>query len=349
MKTEPLMQSRRRFLRGTGATVAASIAFPAILRAAGAPKFNIRLATIAFEGTSFHQTIRLLGDDWQKLSGGDVKLTVFAGGSMGDEVDAIRKIRANRLQAGMLTSVGLAEIDRSISALQLMPMMFRTWAEVDHVREKLRPQLEKAFSDKGFVMLFWADAGWVRYFCRKKILTPAEMKPMKVWSMAGDSEGAEVLKDYYRPVQLSAKDILTSLDTGMVDVVPIVPVLADAGQFVSATKHMLDLKWVPVVGATVVQKKLWDAIPADLRSKLAAAAEKRGAEVRERSRKEDETAIVAMQKRGLQVHAVTPEAQAAWEQTARSAYPKIRGRLVPEDLFDQVERLLKEFRASQGA
>jgi TRAP-type C4-dicarboxylate transport system substrate-binding protein len=266
---------------------------------------------------------------------------------MGDEVDVVRKIRADRLQAGMLTSVGLSSVDRSITALQLMPMMFRTWEEVDYVREKLRPQVEKAFAEKGFVMLFWADAGWVRYFCKKPVISPLEMKSMKVWAMRGDGEGLEIVKDYYQPVQLNAKDILTSLDTGMLDVVPIVPVLADAGQFVSVTKHMLDLKWVPVVGASVVQKKIWDAIPADLRQKLAEAAEKRGAEVRVRSRKEDESAIAAMQKRGLQVHAVTPQAQADWEKAARAAYPRIRGKIVPAPLFDEVEQLLADFRAGK--
>jgi len=348
MKFNSSPLTRRAFVRRAATTAAATAAcFPAVLRAAAAPKYNIRLATIAFEGTSFHQAIQQLAADWQKLSNGEVKLSIFAGGSMGDEADVVRKIRNDRLQAGMLTSVGLAEVDRSITALQLMPIMFRTWEEVDHVREKLRARLEKTFSDKGFVMLFWADAGWVRFFSRKPAVRPRDLKPMKVWAMRGDTEGVELMKDYYQPVQLNAKDILTSLETGMIDAVPIVPVLANAGQVVGATKHMIDLKWVPVVGATVVQRKIWETIPANLRQQLAAAAEKRGVEIRERSRKEDDLAIAAMQKRGLQVHPVPPDAQAEWDKLANEAYPKIRGKIVPADFFDEVQRHLAEFRKAK--
>lgn len=341
--------NRRTFVRRAGLTLATSACLPLVARAAAAPKYHLRLATIAPEGTSFHQSIQQLADDWQKISNGEVKLSIFAGGSMGDEADVVRKIRNDRLQAGMLTSVGLAEVDRSITALQLMPIMFRSWEEVDYVREKLRARLERTFSDKGFVMLFWADAGWVRFFTRTPAVTPSDLKPMKVWAMRGDVEGVELMKDYYQPVQLNTKDVLTSLETKMIDAVPIVPVIANAGQFVGSTKHMIDLKWVPVVGAVVVQRKVWETIPPELRKQLAAAGEKRGEEIRVRSRKEDELAIAAMQKRGLQVHPVPPAAQAEWDRLAEGAYPKIRGKIVPADFFDEVQKLLAEFRATKKA
>ena len=347
MKNNSHSISRRTFARRTGLAIAGSLGLPALARAAAAPKYHIRLATIAFEGTSFHQAIQQLADDWQKLSNGDVKLSIFAGGSMGDEADVVRKIRNDRLQAGMLTSVGLAEVDRSITALQLMPNMFRTWEEVDYVREKLRSRLERTFAEKGFVMLFWADAGWVRFFSRNAAVSPRDFKPLKVWAMRGDAEGVEVVKDYYQPVQLNTKDILTSLETKMIDAVPIVPVLANAGQLVGTTKHMVDLKWVPVVGAVVIQRKIWETIPAELRKQLTAAGEKRGDEIRVRSRKEDELAIAAMQKRGLQVHPVPPDVQVEWDQLATGAYPKIRGKIVPAEFFDEVQRLLAEFRAAK--
>jgi TRAP-type C4-dicarboxylate transport system substrate-binding protein len=38
---------------------------------------------------------------------------------------------------------------------------------VDYVREKMRPAMEKKFLDKGFVVLAWGDAGWVRFFSKE--------------------------------------------------------------------------------------------------------------------------------------------------------------------------------------
>jgi TRAP-type C4-dicarboxylate transport system substrate-binding protein len=78
------------------------------------------------------------------------------------------------------------------------------------------------------------------------------------------------------------------------------------------------------------------------------AAEKAGEEIRKQARKEMNEAVEAMKKRGLNVHAMTPEAEAAWRKIAEGAYPKIRGPMVPADLFDEVQSLLKEFRASKG-
>jgi TRAP-type C4-dicarboxylate transport system substrate-binding protein len=92
-------------------------------------------------------------EKWQKAPGGGATLTIF-NGSQGGEADMVRKMKNGLLQAAMLSVVGLAEIDKSVSALQYMPMMFRSLEEVDHVRDKLAPTLEKRLLAKDFVVLF---------------------------------------------------------------------------------------------------------------------------------------------------------------------------------------------------
>ena len=109
---------------------------------------------------------------------------------------------------------------------------------------------------------------------------------------------------------------------------------------------MLDVNWVPLVGATVITKKAWDAIPAQMREEFRKAAADAGKQMQARSRQESLEATEAMKKRGLQVHAASPEVAEEWRQFAESVYPKIRGAMVPADTFDEVVRLVKEFRAS---
>ena len=56
-----------------------------------------------------------------------------------------------------------------------------------------------------------------------------------------------------------------------------------------------------------------------------------------------------MRKRGLKIHAVTPEINAEWDRTVEQAWPKIRGTVVPADIFDEVMSQLKTFRAAHEA
>ena len=206
--------------------------------------------------------------------------------------------------------------------------------------------LEKKLEDKGFVVLFWADGGWIRYFSKKPILTPDDLKRSKIFVWAGDVEQVKIMKHAgLTPVALETSDILPGLSSGLIDTAPVPPIFALAGQMDLRAPHMLDLNWAPLVGACVVKKNAWEKIPAAARAGLLAAAAKCGEELRASSRKESENAIQAMKKRGLIVHEVSPEVREQWRATTEKTYPEIRGTLVPADVFDEVQNLIKEYRA----
>jgi TRAP-type C4-dicarboxylate transport system substrate-binding protein len=77
------------------------------------------------------------------------------------------------------------------------------------------------------------------------------------------------------------------------------------------------------------------------------AAHEAGEEINQLTRIENDEAIEAMKKRGLTVHTPTPEVEAAWVKLAERTYPHIRGRIVPAATYDEVQRLLAEFRQRQ--
>ena len=119
---------------------------------------RVRLGTLAPKGSSYHQILLAMGEKWRQAPGGGVSLTIFSDGSMGGEADMVRRMRVGQIQSGLLTVVGLSDIDPSVAALQDLPMMFRSLDEVDYVRRKLSPMLEKKLLEKGFVVLFWGDS-----------------------------------------------------------------------------------------------------------------------------------------------------------------------------------------------
>jgi TRAP-type C4-dicarboxylate transport system substrate-binding protein len=97
----------------------------------------------------------------------------------------------------------------------------------------------------------------------------------------------------------------------------------------------------------VVTRKIWDAMSPAGQQALRQAGEVAGAELRAVSRREQEESIAAMKKRGLRVQPVTPELEAEWRRVAEQTYPIIRGKMVPAEFFDEVQRLLREYRAKQ--
>ena len=308
---------------------------------------RVKLATLAPKGTSFHHILLVMGEEWRQAPGGGVALTVYTDGTMGSEADMVRRMRVGQIQAALLTVTGLTEIDDSVAALQNMPMMFRSLDEVVFVREKLRGGLEQRFREKGFIVLFWGDAGWVHFFSHERALLPDDYKKMKMFALAGDTKTHDLWKAAgYQPVPLEVNDILTGLQTGLIDTVCTTPSYALSGQFYTIVPHMLALRWAPLVGGTVVTKKAWDGLAPETQQAVMKAAAEAGVQMQARLRDENAESIEAMKKRGLIVHTVTPEVEEVWRRAAEKVYPKIRGSVVPAQMFDEVQELLRQYRSS---
>ncbi len=304
----------------------------------------VKLATVLPSGTSYHKILLTMGQEWRKAG---VDVTVFAGSQMGDEGDIVRRMRVGSVQAGVLSVVGLSEIDKSVTALSYMPMMFRNLEEVDYVRQRLQPELERRLLQKDFVVLFWGDVGWIRFFSRGTVVHPTDMKKEKIFVWSGDNYQVDLMKALgYQPVPLVTGDIITGLQTGMITAVPLAPFYAVAGQVYERANHMLELNWAPLVGATVITKKSWEAIPQATRDTLMKSAGIAGQQMKERGRIEAAESVEAMKKRGLTVQPVSAQVEAEWRQVAEQIYPKIRGVMVPAEMFDEVQRLIKEYRAT---
>ena len=308
----------------------------------------LRIGTLAPKNSLYHRQLLEIGEAWRQAQGGNAKYVVFPDGSQGGEAELARRMRIGQLQGALLSIVGLSVIEPSINALQSIPLLFKTWEEVDYVREKMRASMEKKFLDKGFVVLAWGDAGWVRFFSKDALMRPDDFKKMKFFSFAGESEQQEIMKSLgFTPVPLETTDILPSIQTGMINVVPSTPYFALATQIYGKVPHMLEINWAPVVGALVVTQKAWDDMSPAGRQALRSAGEKAGVLIRNKARQEVEEAVEAMRKRGLVVNKPNPDQLREWQELADKLYPRIRGNLVPAETFDEVFQHVKAYRAGR--
>jgi TRAP-type transport system periplasmic protein len=326
--------------------------FCLVLLAAGgawAADKQLRIGTLAPKNSLYHRQLMELGEVWRTAQGGNAKYIVYPDGSQGGEAELARRMRIGQLQGALLSVVGLREIEPSIAALQSMPLLFKNWEEVDYVREKMRPSMEKKFLEKGFVVLAWGDAGWVRFFSKESAVRPDDYQKMKFFAWGSEAEQQAIMKSLgYTPVPLETSDILPAIQTGMINVVPSTPYFALASQIYSSAPNMLEINWAPIVGALVITKKAWDDMTPAVQDAVRLASDKAGVQIRAKARQEVDDAVDAMKKRGLIVNRSTPEQMQEWNDLANNLYPRIRGAMVPADTFDEVFLHLKAYRAGKG-
>jgi TRAP-type transport system periplasmic protein len=313
--------------------------------AAVRPEIVINLGTAAPKDSPWCKILDRTREEWLKISGGKYALRIYPGGVRGDESGMILKARIGELQAVGLSGVGLALVEPAVACLQI-PMLIDSYEEFDYVRERITPRLEALLEKRGFVLLQWSDVGWVHFFTKTPVRTPDDLRRLKLFTSAGDPEAEKLYKDFgFMVVPLAVTDMLPSLRTNLIEAFDVPPLFALLDQSFGLAKNMLDVKWAPLAGATLVSKRTWDRVPPATRAEMLRAA--RGASLRARDevRKMGDDAVAVMREKGLNVVRADPTERQKWQSAAQGAYPKLRGTLVPPDLFDEVVRLHHEFRS----
>lgn len=307
-------------------------------------KVRIKLGTLAPDGSAWHDILLRMGQRWKAESKGEVQLKVYPGGVAGDEFDMVRKMRIGQLHGATITGLGLAQISRANMALQV-PMMFRSWAQLDYVRDRIGPKIAAEMNTLGFVVLAWGDAGWVHNFSKVRAQTPDDYRKLKLFVRAGDPATVALWRaSGFDVVPLSPSDVLSALQTGMIDAFGTTPLFGLSSQWFGLAKYMVRVNWSPLNGGTVVSRAQWERIDPALRPALVQIAAEEGAAMRTDVRALNEKAVKAMRDRGLEVIDPSAEVIAQWRSLAESTWPRIRGAIVPAPYFDEVRRLADEYR-----
>jgi len=319
----------------------------AALVAATAPsaqaQVTIRLGTLAPAGSTWHEILKEMGQRWEQLSGGQVKLKVYPGGAQGSEGEMVRKMAINQLQAASISNVGMHDLITEPQMLSL-PTFFGGEAEVECAFGKVRGGLEAALERKGYVVLQWSRIGAMSMYCSRPIRTPAEMAGAKIFAWEGDPKSVEAFRAAgFRPVVLASTDIVPSLQTGMIDCITNVPLYVLTTRMFEKASYMTDLPWGYIYGATIVRKETWEKVAADQRARLAAVAVELGQKVDAEVRRLNVDAVAAMKKQGL---TIVPADPAPWRAAMERAWPVVRGGVVSSAFFDEVKAARDACRAA---
>lgn len=296
---------------------------------------EIKLALLAPEGSTWHKVMTAWDKELKEKSSGRVALKIYAGGVLGDEQDVIRKMRIGQVHAAGFTGLGLGIVNPAVRVLEL-PLLVSSYKQADAVTKKIQPKLEAGFDQKGFLLLGWAETGFVNLFSNKPIASLKDMNGMKMWAWEGDPLVEAMYKAFkIVPIPLPITDVLTSLQTKMIDAVYAPPLGAIALQWFTSTKYMSDLKLADSTGGILITKSALAGLsPADA-ALLKETGRKYAAELVKQTRAENEKSYATLTKAGVKTIAIPPEEVEKIRATCKEIWSSLAGKLYPKELLDE--------------
>jgi TRAP-type C4-dicarboxylate transport system substrate-binding protein len=308
-------------------------------------QITVKFATLAPDGSTWMNVMNDFATAVKEQTGGKVKFKIYPGGIQGDELDVIRRIRNGQLHSAGFTGVGLGEILPEVRILD-SPFLFKSHEEVDYVSKKLFDLFAQRFEEKGYILLGWAEVGFVYVFTNMPIQKRDDMAGVKMWMWEGDPIAEATFRAFnLNPIPLSITDVRTSLQTGMVDGVYTSPLACVALQWHTKVKYMLELPLADSQGAVLISKTHFEKLEPEEQTILKEISRQYFDELTNMSRQDNATSLQLIKDTGIQFTTISDPAEIArFNEVGAKARAYLVGKLYEASLLEQVETALAEFR-----
>jgi len=299
-------------------------------------KTELKIATVAPEGSTWMKVMRQIDAEIREATGNDVGFKIYPGGVQGDEKVVLRKTRTGQLHGGGLTGLGLGLIAPELRAIEI-PFLVHDNAEVDRVYEGVGATFEASLHNNGFTLLGWAEVGFVYLFSKEPIASGEALKKAKMWLWEGDA----LAEAFYQeagvvPVPLAVTDVMTSLQTNLIDAVYCSPLACLALQWFTRVHYFTDLPLTFASGAVVVTNKSFEKIPERHRATVLRICRERFRELVEQSRQKNDESLEVIEQSGVQRVSVTEAELKAFQEVGLRVQKQQVGSLYSQELLDEI-------------
>jgi TRAP-type C4-dicarboxylate transport system substrate-binding protein len=331
--------------RGFRSAMLAVAGFACAAIAGLASAAEIKIASVAPDGSRWMQQMRAGAEEIATRTSGRVTMKFYPGGVMGNDAQVLRKVRVGQLQGGAFTAGGLAE---RYGALNLygIPLLFRSLEEIDAVRKELDGQLVAGLEDAGFVTFGFIEGGFAKLLSNEPIRSIEDMRRRKVWVPEGDSISFMALEAMgLSPVVLPVTDVLTGLQTGLIDIAFASPVAALVLQWHTKVKYMTDLPISYSMGIFAIDKRAFDGLSAEDRAVVRDVMGRYIASLDREARDDDTRAAEVLAKAGVETIAVDGADVEGWRRTIETIHPRMRERPdIDAAMLERMMQVLAEYR-----
>ena len=216
---------------------------------------TLKIATLAPDGTVWMREMRKSAETIKERTGGKVRFKFYPGGVMGSDKSVLRKMRVGQLQGGAVASGAFADIYPDSQTYGL-PMLFNSYDEVDYVRSRMDAMIMEGFEHRGYVAFGIAESGFAYLMSRRPVLKVEDLKGMKIWVPEGDPISRIFFEAAGRsPIPLALSDVLTGLQTGLIETIGTPAIGAIALQWHTTVKYLTDIPVMYTYGMLVIDRR----------------------------------------------------------------------------------------------
>lgn len=300
---------------------------------------EIKISMLAPRESTLFKSFTRLSDQVSKASNGAWKVRAYAAGAAGDERDAVRKMQIGQLDGAVMTTTGLSIIEPQTAILDA-PGLISNYAQMEAVQK----ETDQIFSDmllkKNLKLITWWEGGQLRFFSKRPVVTPADLKTHREWLWPDNY----ILKELWRAagatgVPLGMIDVYSALQTGMVDMVPNTSIAFVQLRWHTNLDHVTARASNVLQFAWVMNKNKWDAMPPDVQKAIMDTVPSVRSQMKVDSRKGDEEAYRSLLKRGYKAVVTTPKQAAEWDALFEKVCAKLTGRLWPASLYNKIKSI----------
>ncbi len=308
---------------------------------------TLKIATLAPDGTLWMKLMREGAKEVKEATHGRVKIRFYPGGVMGNDKSVLRKIRVGQLQGGALTGGGLIPICQACQ-LYSLPFIFNSYAEVDYVRKQMDPLLNKALEDKGFVGFGISEGGFAYLMSNQPLTQVKQLKEQRVWVPEGDQVSRTAFESLaVSPIPLPLTDVLTGLQTGLINTVGTSPTAAIALQWHTQVKYLTDMPLLYLYGMLIIQKQAFQQLSEQDQATVRDVMESTFHKINEQSRQDNISAQKALLSQGIQFTHPSPTDITQWQTIIDQAVNHMGEEGVySSEMLITLRRHLKDFRRS---
>lgn len=311
---------------------------------------TLKIATIAPDGTRWMQELRKSGDEIARRTDQRVKLRFFPGGIMGNDKSVLRKIRIGELQGGVIVSGGLANIYSDI-VLYNIPFLFHSYEEADYVRQRLDPVLIEGLARKGFISFGLSEGGFAYLMSKAPIRNIDELQAHKVW-VPEDDPLSRVVFDIINvsPIPLPLTDVLTGLQTGLIDTIASSPIGAIALQWHTQVKYLVDEPLIYLYATLILDNKAYGRIDTADQAIVREELEKVFRDLDQQTRRDDADARRALKAQGIEFIEPDQDARRREKEIRLKAEQLLQQKhILSPELVQQLDKILAEKRQTTAA